>query len=79
MDFETSKIFFRQVHYGHFQGKYEILWLSDPFQRENHKEIYEHLTKFNTKKKKSETNANCEMFAQQIEEQEGRKDVSISY
>ena len=45
------------------------------FQRETHYDIYEHLTKYTSKKKKSEMNVNAEDFAKQIEEKEGRKDV----
>ncbi|XP_052818915.1 uncharacterized protein LOC128244855 [Mya arenaria] len=42
-----------------------------------HPSIYEHLTKFNSKKKKSEINANCEMFAKDIYKKEGRGQVRV--
>ncbi|WAR11886.1 hypothetical protein MAR_026066 [Mya arenaria] len=41
-------------------------------EKAKHPSIYEHLTKFNSKKKKSEINANCEMFAKDIYKKEGR-------
>ena len=39
--------------------------------------MHEHLTKFNSKKKKSEMNANLEDFASQIEAEVGRCEIKV--
>jgi len=42
-----------------------------------HPTIHEHLTRYTSKKKKSELNASCEMFAKEIYEKEGPGTVRV--
>ncbi|XP_052232117.1 uncharacterized protein LOC127845316 isoform X3 [Dreissena polymorpha] len=45
--------------------------------KHKHSDIYNHLTKYNSKKKKSEINTQCELFAKDIVAKEGQGEVKV--
>lgn len=46
-------------------------------QRQENPEVYEHLTKYNSKKKKSEMTSSCEVFARQEHDDKGMGKMKV--